>query len=190
MTPKMSLLAQLELIKRLILEIKAEMTLVEETHPHTRRVGPRPRGEAFNTLTSDCDPSCPTCARGRVLARELYDLGRLLREVFVECGRSVLRRSANRSNAHKKRGQRGVRPETVLRRRGLECVLNDYPMITGEQLWEKLEVDPLTFEDDDIELRIEGDAIIVRNLKANAEITSVPIARGSLRKYIADARKT
>lgn len=96
----------------------------------------------------------------------------------------------NLKNAQCPRTKRGQSPKTKLRLKGLLCVLANVGDITTETLWDMLEVGPVTYDDDDIKLRLDGDSIVVEDLRTNASPKNVLIQKSSLRKYLSDARNT
>jgi hypothetical protein len=101
-----------------------------------------------------------------------------------------VRAKANRNNATKPRPNRTASAKTELQIRGLQCLLRQCPGITAERLREMLDAEPLTLDDDDIELSLDGGNIVVRNLKARAAVKSATITKTSLRTYLARARVT
>ena len=96
----------------------------------------------------------------------------------------------NFKNAQGPRKKRGQTPENKLRKKGLRCVHAESSAITVETLCDKLGAGPLTYDDDDIELRLDGDIIVVKDLRTNTSPKNASIKKSSLGKYLSDARKT
>jgi hypothetical protein len=85
----------------------------------------------------------------------------------------------------KAKRQRGRRPPGLWKR-GIRCVLREDPNITAEQLQDSLEGSPRTYDDDEIELTLQGSDIVVADLVSGANV----IIRASLlRKYLQRARR-
>jgi hypothetical protein len=93
----------------------------------------------------------------------------------------LLESERQRKRAKKKRGKR----DPSLWKRGIRCVLREDPNITAERLEEWLEGRPRTYDDDDIELRLQGSDVVVEDLVTGA---TAHIRAVSLRKYLQRAR--
>lgn len=151
-----------------------------------------PQGRPITT-SDPCAKSCPACALQRKFMCLKLRLGPIHQAVLGEVAQHEYNykereRQRNRESARKKRRKRGQSPQSELRFRGLRCVLGEYCDITAERLCELLEVEPLTYDDDDIELYFDGD-VVVRDLDSCATIKTVTIKKASLRTYLSNVKR-
>ena len=175
---------------RVIAKINEQFARLENA-VHAPRKEPLSKG-VIPTIFNECDPSCPTCALERNYARRKLRLGEIQRAALLENARAdfrkrALRQQTNRANAKRPRKRRQS-AENTLRLLGLRCVLRQYPDITAKSLCEMLEVEPLTYDDDDIKLLGNLNSIVVLDLKSRATIASALINKSSLRTYLSKAR--
>ena len=56
------------------------------------------------------------------------------------------------------------------------------------KILDMIEAGPLTYDDEDVELRIAGDEFVVKDLKEDANPESAGIKKTSLREYLSRAR--
>ena len=191
-------LETLEKIERLRAKLNERIAQLERAD-HLPRTKPLPDDIDLayeRTLNiENCDESCPTCALFSKYYPRLFRLAKPERAALAEYAHQSAQqeyrlRQVNRANASKLRGKRGPNAETKLKLFGLQCVQKIYPDITAERLCGMLEVEPLTFDDDDIQL-IDGiDTIVFRDLSEQAPIASAAIKKSSLRTYLLNARKS
>lgn len=101
------------------------------------------------------------------------------------------RSQLNRSNAKRKRRKRGPSAKTQLIERAFGCMMYHHPDITASLLCDILDADGrLTFEDDDIEFRLDAGYVVVRDLSEDANPESAAVKATSLRAYLSEHRKT
>lgn len=138
--------------------------------------------DQYVAMVASDDPGLRTIGRQR-LKEAAEEIAARMTDQFV-------RAKTNRNNATKPRPTRTTSPKTKLGIRGLRCLLRRCPGITAERLGEMLNAEPLTLDDDDIELSSDGASIVVRDLKTRAAVKSTTIAKKSLRTYLARARNS
>ena len=101
------------------------------------------------------------------------------------------RREVNRANAAKPRRKRGPSPQTTLKERGLWLVLRAHKKITAGELWDILDAEGrMNFDEDDLELRRDGNSVLIRDLAEGSDPESTTIEHDSLSAYLSNARKT
>ena len=151
---------------------------------HVPRKEPLARGVA-RTVLNDCDPSCARCGREKKLFKQQARLAKIQRAALAENARDDYRnkmriRERQSERAKKKRTQR----KPSLSQRGLNCVLEEYPDIKAAGLLDQL---PLTYDDDDIELRLEGDNnIVIEDLRTHQ---TKNVNKSHLRQYLWRGRR-
>ena len=170
----------LEQIDRLASKIDACTTQLENA-AHLPRKVPLPKG-VIPTILNECDPTCPSCALGRKYANRRSRLGQIQRDALMRNAQDSLRARTNRRA--KSRRPRRRKPNLWLR--GFRRVLKEFPDITLAELRGLLPRSYDSYDDEDVELRLNGFDIVVRDLDSGEIAT---IKKSSQPVYLRRARK-
>ena len=149
---------------------------------HVPRTKPLPKGQV-STIFNDCDPSCPTCVLERKYAHRLTRLGDVRRAALMKNAQDSYWSQERRRK--KAREPRNRKPNLWLR--GFKRFLKEFPEITPKELRNLLPRTYDDYDDENVELRLEGDDIVVEDLKSG---DTQSVKKSSQSVYLQRARNS